>query len=259
MFAHLQLHPWRGIRPIFKKVVKTEFDGWLPELLSTIAIPLSFYLAFGLGLSRYMTEVEGYPYMVFMAPGLVSLTILLEAYRTGAWGLWLGRWHNKMLNEFRVKPISTVDIIVGQILGGFAVALLKGAVVALILFLLAPYRTNIADIALYLAYLFPGSILFTCVGTMVGTSFTKPDQIAQSQTIVITPLLYLGGLFFPITAFPLWTQGVVRLLPTTALFDGGRDAFLTGHFNGSYMVILLATAALSVGLSVWWFNRAVSR
>ncbi len=255
----LSLHPWQGIRPIFKKVVKTEFDDWVPELLSTIAVPMAFFLAFGLGLQRYIMAVDGYPYMVFMAPGLISLTILMEAYRTGAWGLWLGRWHNKMLSEFRVKPISTSDIIIGQILGGFVVAILKGAVVGLILFMLAPFTTSFQNVGLYLLYLFPGCILFTCIGTMVGTHFRKPDQIAQSQTIVITPLLYLGGLFFPISAYPQWSQKFVRLLPTTALFDGGRDAFLAGQYDSQYLWVLLFVSTISFALSVWWFNRKLAK
>lgn len=254
-----QLHPWQGIRPIVNKVVKTEFDDWVPELLSIIAIPLSFFLAFGLGLQRYIMEVDGYPYMVFMTPGLISLTILLEAYRTGAWGLWLGRWHNKMLDEFRIKPVSTSDIIIGQILGGFIVALLKGCIVGAILFLLAPFPLSAEHIGLYLLYLFPGSILFTCVGTVVGTHFQKPAQIAQSQTIVVTPLLYLGGLFFPIDAYPEWAMPIVKWLPTTALFDGGRNAFLAGHFDTNYMTLLLLAALVSFIISVWWFNNMLSK
>ncbi len=255
----MTLHFKRGIYPIFKKVVKSETDGWITEVLSTVAVPVAFYLAFGMGLRGHISDINAVPYMVFITPGLVALTILLEAYRTGAWGLWLGRWHSKMINEFRIKPISTSDIIIGEILGGFFMALCKGLLVAVILYLLSPYATSFKYVGLFLLYMFPGSILFTCLGAMVGTLFRKPDQIAQSQAIVITPLLYLGGLFFPIDAFPDWSQALVRWLPTTALFDGGRQAFLYGALDGLYLLSLYVLATLSFIVATMIFNRKLSQ
>ncbi|MBK8189394.1 MAG: ABC transporter permease [Vampirovibrionales bacterium] len=253
------LHFRRGALPIFRKVVAIETDSWVLESLTTIAIPVSFYLAFGMGLRGQIQNVDGMPYMAFITPGLITMTILLEAFKIGAWNLWLGRWHNRMIHEFRIKPIATVDIIIGEILGAFTMALAKGALVALILYLLSPYALSVGALGAYLAYLFPGSILFTCFGTMVGTFFRKPDQIAQSQAIVITPLLYLGGLFFPTSAFPEWAQPLVRWLPTTALFEGGRHAFITGVFHGASWLGLCAMALISVVVAAVVFDRELSR
>lgn len=251
----------QGVLPIAKKVLRQEAQGWVNEAVNTMAIPLTFFLAFGFGLQGYISDVDGVPYMAFIAPGLITMSIMLEAYRTGSWGLWLDRWHQKMLDEYRIKPIWTIDIIVGEILGGFLVALMKGAVVALVLMLLLPSPVKIqwAYLPAYLALMFPGCIFFTCVGAMVGTTFPKPDHIAQSQTIFITPLLYLGGLFFPIETLPGWLLPTVRLLPTTAAFDGGRKLLLHGELNPSYIWVLILSAGLSFVLSTWWFNKKLSQ
>ncbi len=252
------LHFRRGVFPIYAKVLRQESQSWFIEMLTTLAIPISFFLAFGLGLSGYIKEVGGVSYMVFLTPGLVTMTVLMEAYRTGGWGLWLDRWYQKMIDEYRIKPITTSDIIIGEILGGFTVALIKGVIVALILRILTPVALPWHNVFVYILYLFPGSILFTCIGTMVGTSFRKPDQIAQIQTIVITPLLYLGGLFFPIDRFPAWFLPIVRWFPTTALFDGGRGAFLNGQINSFYLILLFATALLSFWGATALFNWKLS-
>ncbi len=254
MIFHLR----RGIIPIYKKVLRRESLGWWLETLTTIAIPISFFLAFGLGLSDYIQNVDGVPYIAFIAPGLITMTIMYEAYRTGGWGLWLDRWFQKMIDEYRIKPVTTYDIISGEILGGFTVALVKGAIVAAVLLLLAPVSLPWHNIGPYLLYMFPGSILFTCIGTMIGTVFKKPDQIAQVQTIIITPLLYLGGLFFPIDVFPEWIMPFIIWLPTTALFDGGRDAMLTGSLDGHYLTILWASAIFSFLGAVVLFDRKLS-
>jgi lipooligosaccharide transport system permease protein len=250
---------WKqGVIPIYQKVIRQESQDWVGELITTMSVPLTFFLAFGLGLRDYITEVEGLPYVQFMAPGLISLTILNEAYRTGAWGLWLDRWHQKMLDEYRIKPITTSDIIVGEILGGFTVALVKGALVGLILVTLGSFQVDARNLGPYLMYLFPGSIMFTCIGTMVGTLFRKPDQIAQIQTVVITPLLYLGGLFFPLSSLPDWVQNITQWLPTTTLFQGGREAFIYGQLHTVDGLILWLVALLSFAAATALFNHKLS-
>src|SRR5688572_4190819 len=151
----------RGVWPIAHKVLLQESQGWVNEAVNTVAIPLTFFLAFGLGLSGYIANVDGVPYMAFLTPGLITMTILMEAYRTGAWGLWLDRWHQKMLDEYRIKPIHTTDIIMGEIIGGFAVALIKGILVAAILLLFSPVPIQWSSLPLYFALVFPGCIFFT--------------------------------------------------------------------------------------------------
>ena len=253
------LHFRQGIVPLYKKVLRQEAQAWIAETLTTVATPLSFFLAFGLGMREYIHNVDGMPYMVFLTPGLITLTILFEAYRTGGWGLWLDRWYQKMIDEYRIKPITTSDIIIGEILGGFTVAVIKGAIVALVLELLSPVQFSIPNLLPYGMYVFPGCILFTCIGAMVGTQFRKPDQIAQVQTIIITPLLYLGGLFFPINAFPAWLIPYVKWFPTTALFEGGRLAMLRGELSGQYLLTLWTVAILSFWGATALFNRKLSQ
>jgi len=259
MPAAIRLNIRRGVIPIFKKVLWQEAQSTFNEILNTIAIPLTFFLAFGLGLRGYIQNIDGVPYMVFIAPGLITLTVMLEAYRTGAWGLWMDRWHQKVLDEYRIKPVETTDIIIGEIMGGFVVATIKGTIVAAILLMMAPFSFSLQHLLLYWLTLFPGCILFTCLGCMVGTTLPKPDLIAQTQTILITPLLYLGGLFFPIHSLPAKILPIIKLLPTTALFDGGRQMILTGSMPAQYLPVLLVSAVLSFVLATWWFNKVLSQ
>ena len=252
-------HFRQGIWPIARKVLQQEAQGWVNETINTVAIPLTFFLAFGLGLEQYMSQVDGVPYMTFLAPGLITLTLLQEAFRTGAWGLWLDRWLQKMIDEYRIMPIYTTDIIMGEIIGGFIVALMKGAIVGAILMMLVPAKIMWSALPLYFLVVFPACILFTCVGAMVGTSLPKPDNIAQTQTIFITPLLYLGGLFFPLSSLPDWLQPIVHWLPTTAAFDGGRHVLLDGTIEPHYLVVLAVSAVLSFAAATWLFQRKLSQ
>lgn len=253
-----QLH-WRGgILPMVRKVMRTEASGFELELVTTIIYPFTFFLAFGLGLRPYMSSVDGLPYPTFLVPGLIAYVILLSSFSVGAWNMWLDRWHQGMLDEARIKPIGMSDIVLGQMFGSFTTAMIKGLIVAAFLWFLTGVHFSPLNLIPFLLCLLPGSLLFTGFGTLVGTLFRKPDNIAQSMTIVVTPLLYLGGLFFPTSTFPDWIEPWIRWLPTTVLFAGGRDALLHGHLDWLNLVVLWAYALAMLFISVRVFNRRLA-
>jgi lipooligosaccharide transport system permease protein len=244
--------------PIAWKVVMTEGQSWLLEILSAATTPIVFFLAFGLGLRGYVQQVDGMSYLTFLVPGLIVYPILLDSFSLGAWGLWLDRWHQGMVDEYRIKPITTSDIIIGQILGGFVVALLKGTVVATLLLLLSQVPIPLVNFLPLFLFVLPGSFLFNCLGTIAGTLFRKPDHIAQSMTLAITPLLYLGGVFFPLSVFPPDVQPWIRLLPTAALFEGAREALLHGTVNFPALGVVLVYGLLAFITTTTIFNRKLS-
>jgi ABC-type polysaccharide/polyol phosphate export permease len=250
---------WRdfrqGIQPLFDKVIQQETQDWWLEILTTAATPLTYFLAFGLGLRNYITQVDGVSYLAFLTPGLITLTIVLEAYRTGAWGMWLDRFLTGMIDEYRIKPVSTPSILLGNLFGGFVMALAKGALVGLLMMPFSGLAFHPEHLLPYLSLVFPGCVAFTAVGTMIGSSFRKPDHIANSVVLVITPLLYMSGLFFPLHQLPPALQPYLRWLPTTALFDGGRSAILTGQIpQAHYLPLLWVFAILGFIAATLWFN-----
>jgi ABC-type multidrug transport system permease subunit len=241
-----------------RKVLLQEAQ-WI-EAVTALVYPLTFLLAFGLGLQGRLQSVEGVPYTVFLIPGLVGYTLLLEAFSLGAWGLWLDRWHLGMLDEARLKPVNTSSIILGYFVGLTCVALIKGSITALVLCgLLRFVPVSLGNVLLFLAHLLPGVLLFACLGTMAGLVFKKPDNIAQSLTIVVTPLLYLGGLFFPVALLPQWLQGIVVFLPTAIFFEGGRHALLHGHWAWQNLLGVWGLALAAFAFTVWFFNRCLKQ
>ncbi|MEB3244894.1 MAG: ABC transporter permease [Vampirovibrionales bacterium] len=251
---------WRqGVWPLFVKIIQQETQDWWLEILTTAAVPITYFVAFGLGLRSYIGTIEGVSYLAFLTPGLITLTIVLEAYRTGAWGLWLDKWHTGMIDEYRIKPVGTASILAGNLLGGFTMALIKGCIVAALMIPFAGVTFKLSNLIPYFALVFPGSVMFTALGSAVGVSFRKPDHIANSVVLGITPLLYMSGLFFPLKQLPEGLQPYLRWLPTTALFDGGRQALLTGEIPyAHYLWLVWAFAVAGFYFAVVWFNRKLS-
>jgi lipooligosaccharide transport system permease protein len=225
------------------------------EMLAVVVYPLTLYLAFGVGLRGYIADVEGIPYPVFIAPGLISMTAVTAAFDESAWSMWFHRKVQRTIDEYRVTPITTYDIVIGKILCGLSHGILKGLAVTAVIFIFTPFRFTPIHLMAYLYFIVLGSMIFSCIGTMIGTTIDKPENIGRIQAIIIVPLIFMSGIFFPLTSYPDKVIPIIRLLPTTATFDGARQALLQGEFGPLYALNVAATAAIFFGLAVYIFNR----
>ncbi len=229
----------------------------ISELLAVIAYPLTLYLAFGIGLKGYISNVEGIPYAIFIAPGLISMTAVNAAFDESAWSMWFHRRVQHTIEEYRVNPITVYDIVIGKILCGFSHGAIKGVAVALVIFLLTPFRFELLHIIAYLFFIITGSMIFSCLGTICGTTIDKPENIGRMQGVVIVPLIFISGIFFPLSSYPSAVLPFVKALPTTAIFEGARRALLQGSVGFSYAFTVILTAAVSFTLAVIVFNRKI--
>ncbi|HWI41819.1 MAG TPA: ABC transporter permease, partial [Verrucomicrobiae bacterium] len=117
---------FRGAIPIWGRDMTVAGRGLWKELIAVVAHPITFYLAFGFGLRGYISDVEGTPYTVFIAPGLITMTAVQAAFSEGAWSMWFHRRVQKTIEEYRTTPITVYDIVVGKIISGFTLGAMKG-------------------------------------------------------------------------------------------------------------------------------------
>jgi lipooligosaccharide transport system permease protein len=227
------------------------------ELVSVIAYPLTLYLAFGVGLKGYISDVDGIPYAIFIAPGLISMTAVNAAFDESAWSMWFHRKVQRTIEEYRVNPITVYDIVIGKIFCGFSHGAIKGIAVALVIFLLTPFRFQLLHILTYLFFIFFGSMIFSCLGTICGTIIDKPENIGRMQGVVIVPLIFMSGIFFPLSSYPAAILPFINSLPTTAIFEGARRALLSGSIEYAYALTIAATAAIVFALAVIIFDRKI--
>ena len=229
--------------------------NWLSEIATVLAFPLTFFLTFGLGLKGYIQDIEGIPYAIFVVPGLISMTAVLAAFDDGAWGMWFHRIVQKTIEEYRVNPITVTDIIVGKIISGFTSGLLKGISVGIALLLLTGFQFTPTYLLVYLLFIFLGCITFSCLGSLCGTLIDKPENLGRIEAVVVMPIIFLAGLFFPLSIYPDDVLPYIKAIPTTALFDGAREALLSGKVAMPYLIMLVVSAIISFGLAVRVFEK----
>lgn len=248
---------FRGAITIWRRDLLVLRRSLFSEFLAVIAYPLTLYLAFGIGLRGYIADVEGIPYAVFIAPGLISMTAVTSAFNESAWSMWFHRRVQHTIEEYRVSPITVYDIVIGKIISGFSQGVVKGIAVGLVIFILTPFRFPPFHLLLYLLYIFLGSMIFSCVGTMCGTTIDKPENIGRVEAVVIVPLIFMSGVFFPLSSYPAGVLQIINLLPTTAIFEGARRSLLAGELGVGYLTILSLTASVIFALAVYTFNKKI--
>jgi lipooligosaccharide transport system permease protein len=100
-------------------------------------------------------------------------------------------------------------------------------------------------------------MIFSCLGTICGTTIDKPENLGRVQAVIIVPLIFMAGIFFPLSSYPAYLQPVIGVIPTTAIFEGARLALLKGEVDGRYAGILMVTAVVAFALAVFIFNRKI--
>ena len=240
---------------IWQRDMRVLRRNWFSEIMTVLAFPLTFFLTFGLGLKGYIQDVEGVPYAIFVVPGLISMTAVLGAFDDSSWGLWFHRIVQKTIEEYRVNPITVVDIIIGKIISGFTSGFFKGLAVGLSLLLLTGFSFNLLFLLRYLLFIFLGCIIFSCLGSLCGTLIDKPENLGRIEAVVVMPTIFLAGLFFPLSAYPDRVLPYIKAIPTTALFDGARLALLNGKIDLVYLILLIMAAILSFILAVRVFEK----
>ena len=248
---------FRGAFPIWRRDMLVLRRSLFSELMAVVAYPLTLYLAFGIGLKGYISEIEGVPYAIFIAPGLISMTAVNAAFDDSSWSMWFHRRVQHTIEEYRVNPITVYDIVIGKIISGFCQGAIKGVAVAVVIFLLTPFRFPFSHLLAYLFFIVLGSMIFSCLGTICGTTIDKPENIGRVQAVIIVPLIFMSGIFFPLSSYPALMLPLITVLPTTAVFEGARQALLKGGIDPVYAAILVLTAIVIFILAVYIFNRKI--
>ena len=248
----------RGSRAIWMRDMQVLRRAIFSELVAVVAYPLTIYLAFGIGMQGYIGTVEGSPYGLFIAPGLITMTAVNAAYNESVWSLWFHRRVQFTVESYRVTPISVSEIIIAKICTGFTHGIIKGCVVGLVIFAITPFRFPLEHLFYYLVFLIPGCALFSCAGVISGTIMDKPETIGKVEAVLVMPLIFMSGLFFPLASYPANVIPWVRALPTTALFEGARRALVSGNMSLTNVSQVSISAIILFVVAVVIFQRKMS-
>ena len=236
---------WIALYGIMFKEITRFLDGWPQTLLPSAITTVLYFLVFGEVMGPKIGAMQGVPYTVFITPGLVMLAVITNSYSNVVSSFYSGRF-NRSIEEMLVSPMPNSLIITGYMIGGVARAFIVGVVVILISLWFSGLHMTHWFLALILIVLC--SMLFALAGLMNGIFARKFDDLVIVPTFILTPLIYLGGVFFNVADLPRHWQFVAYVNPVHYLIDAFRYALLGVSAEESIAVAMTGIVLFIVGL-----------
>ncbi|WP_338884611.1 ABC transporter permease [Xenorhabdus sp. TH1] len=218
----IQLY-WVALKTIWIKEVTRFGRIWVQTLLPPVITMSLYFVIFGNLVGSRIGEMGGVGYMQFIVPGLIMMSVITNSYANVS-SSFFGAKFQHSIEEVLVAPVPTHVIIAGFVGGGVARGVCVGILVTLVSLLFVPLQIH--SWGMVVITLLATSILFSLAG-LLNAIFAKTfDDISIIPTFVLTPLTYLGGVFYSLTLLPTFWQIVSKLNPIVYMVSGFRYGFL---------------------------------
>ncbi len=242
----------------FMTIVRKEYTRifriWPQTILPPLITSSLYFLIFGKFLSDQIDAIGGFSYVQFVIPGLVMLGVITSSYSHTSFQFFASKFFTRNIDELLVSPMPPWAIIAGFVSGG----VLRGFIVGLGTLLVALLFASpvVYNFWIVFIFMFLTSLAASLAGLVNGVYAKKVDGITIVPTFVITPLVYLGGVFYSLSILPPIWQTVSKINPIFYIVDGLRYGFL-GISDISLVVsisVLLAISAIFLGIN-WYLIR----
>jgi ABC-2 type transport system permease protein len=200
--------------------------------------------------------MDGFDYMQYIAPGLIMMSVITNSYGNVV-SSFFGAKFGRHLEEMLVSPMSNSAIIIGHVAGGVLRGLMVGALVTVIALFFT--RLQVQHLLVTISVVLLSSTVFALAGFINAIFAKKFDDISIIPTFVLTPLTYLGGVFYSISLLPEFWQAASKANPILYMVNAFRYGILgTSDISiGHAYVILVAFVALLFSACLFLMNRGV--
>jgi len=246
-----------SITPRFWPVVMRNLLVWkklaVPSVLGNIAEPLITLVAFGYGVGSLIGQIDGLPYIEYLASGTVAVSAALAATFEALYSAYSRMAVQKTWDSILNAPVALDDIVFAEMLWAAMKALFSCAAILIVIFLLGISRQPTMLLALPVLGLV--GVTFASVALVFNAVAKSYDFFTYYFTLVITPMTFLSGVYFPIAQMPPWLQAIANVLPLKAAVDLVRPLVLgslpadpwlpllvlTGYACGGYYLAVVLT------------------
>lgn len=183
------------------------------RMIGSITFPLLFLFVFGSGLSSRMGFLgPGIDFTQFMFPGIIGMTVLMSSFMAGVSVVWDREFG--FLKEVLVAPISRASVAVGKTLGSATVALLQGIIILLFAPLIG-ISLSVSTVLTLLPLMFLLAISMGSLGVLLATRIRSMQAFQVVMQMLMFPMMFLSGVFFPVEGLPAWMNILVKVNPAT--------------------------------------------
>lgn len=213
-------------------------------LISPVITTMLYFLIFGYSLGDRLQTIKGIPYVDFLVPGLVMLALINNAYLNSAFSLFIGKIHG-MVIDLLVTPLSYTQFVIAYISASVTRAMMVGTIIWVVSMVMG--ASAIYNLPLTILFMVLTSLMFSLLGLIVAIVAEEFDQVNLLPSFIITPLTFLGGVFYSIEMLPAPWDTVSRFNPVLYMVNGLRYG-MTGIADVPVWQGLLLVSSLVVVL-----------
>ncbi|WP_418594707.1 ABC transporter permease [Ponticoccus sp. (in: a-proteobacteria)] len=244
---------WLGLQTLARREILRFLNVWTQTLAAPLVTGGLFLVIFSIAIGPQRGEVMGVPFTTFIAPGILMMTVIQNAFANTSSSLVISKVQGNIVDTL-MPPLSAGELVLGYLAGGIA----RGAIVALCLALALWLALGIvpAHPLAALAFVLLGAAFLSALGLLAGIYANKFDQMAAITNFIVTPLAFLSGTFYSVESLPPGLYQVTHLNPVFYLIDGARWGMIgvsDSHPALGFAVALSAT--LAVCLLAWAMFR----
>ncbi len=233
---------------ITRKEVTRFLRIWSQTLLPSVVTMALYFIIFGHFIGSRIQSINGFSYINFIVPGIIMMAVITNSYANVVSSFFSAKFQ-RSIEEVLVSPTPAWAIIVGYCLGGIARGLSVGILVSIVALFFT--KLVIHSYSIVIIFFLLTTIVFSLMGLLNGIFAKKFDDVSIVPTFILTPLTYLGGVFYSVALLPPLWQKISLLNPILYMVNGFRYGFL-GHSDIPVYIGLLILVGLMIVL--FWTN-----
>lgn len=247
---------WIGLKTLVRKEIVRIIRIWIQTIVPPAITMTLYFIIFGNLIGRRIGSMGGFDYMQYIAPGLIMMSVITTSYGNVV-SSFFGAKFARHIEEMLVSPMSNATVIMGHVAGGVFRGLLVGVFVTIVALFFTKLEVQHPLITLSIVIL--SSTVFALAGFINAVFARKFDDISIVPTFVLTPLTYLGGVFYSISLLPEFWQKVSLANPIIYMVNAFRYGILGVSdidITYAYLIVgLFVIGLFSVSLAL--LNRGV--
>jgi len=231
----------------YKRFVLTTF-------IASLIQPLFYLITFGIGMGSYMGAFGGKSYLFFLVPGVLISSVMMSSTFECLFGTFVKMVHERLYDSLIATPISAEDAVTGDILWASFRGLISGALMMIVAAAMGIFPVSIWSFLLLLVVMTLVGILFASLAMIVTSYAPNFDFFNYYTELVITPMLFFSGVFFPLDNFPGWMKTLAQFMPLTHAVNISRAVY-----SGVYPTKILFNVFVGLILGIIAFVFGVKR
>ena len=245
-----------AVKTLIRKEVTRVMRIWVQTIVPPAITMTLYFIIFGNLIGRRIGSMEGFDYMQYIAPGLIMMSVITNSYGNVV-SSFFGAKFGRHLEEMLVSPMSSSAIVIGHVAGGVLRGLAVGTMVTIIALFFTKLEVQHPFVTVSVVLL--SSTVFALAGFINALFAKKFDDIAIVPTFILTPLTYLGGVFYSISLLPEFWQTVSKANPILYMVNAFRYGILgTSDISiGHAYAIVIVFVVLLFSACIYLMNRGI--